>query len=83
MHRPVTQRATMTTSATHPTMADTDQLDGAALLAEIDAAAVADVVAKFQAMRDALSNEQWDALCDLEPVDALLTSLMELEACSE
>ena len=73
MHRPVTQRATMTTSATHPTMADTDQLQEAA----------ADVVAKFQAMRAALSDEQWDALCDSEPVDALLTSLMELEACSE
>jgi hypothetical protein len=54
-------------------MADTDQLQEAA----------ADVVAKFKAMRDALSNEQWDALCDSEPVDALLTSLMELEACSE
>jgi hypothetical protein len=54
-------------------MADTDQLQEAA----------ADVVAKFKAMRDALSNEQWDALCDSEEVDALLTSLMELEACCE
>ena len=38
-----------------------------------------EVVAAFQALRDACSDEQWDELCDRPQVDALLTVLMDLE----
>ena len=38
-----------------------------------------EVVAAFQALRDACSDEQWDELCDRPEVDALLTVLMDLE----
>ena len=38
-----------------------------------------EVVAAFQALRDACSGEQWDELCERPEVDALLTVLMDLE----
>lgn len=38
-----------------------------------------EVVAAFQALRDACSDEQWDELCERPEVDALLTVLMDLE----
>ena len=38
-----------------------------------------EVVAAFQALRDACSDEQWDELCERPEVDALLTHLMDLE----
>ena len=39
----------------------------------------AQVVANFQALRDGISDKAWDALCSCELMDALLTSLMDLE----
>lgn len=38
-----------------------------------------DVVAAFQALRDASSTELWDELCSCPPVDALLSACCELE----
>jgi hypothetical protein len=38
-----------------------------------------EVVAAFQALRDACSDEQWDELCSCPPVDALLSACCELE----
>ena len=37
------------------------------------------VVRDFQALRDGITNDQWDKLCECELMDALLTSLMDLE----
>ena len=37
------------------------------------------VVKDFQALRDGITNDQWDKLCECELMDALLTSLMDLE----
>ena len=38
-----------------------------------------EVVAAFQALRDASSTELWDELCSCPPVDALLSACCELE----
>ena len=38
------------------------------------------VVDHLKKLRDGTTDDQWDQLCDLAPMDALLTSLMDLES---
>lgn len=40
-------------------------------------------VGLLQKLRDKSTDDQWDALCDNETVDELLTSLMDLESSIE
>ena len=45
----------------------------------VDLAAI--TVDLLKKLRDETTDKQWDQLCDIEPVDELITALMDLE-CS-
>ena len=54
---------------------DTCSLSKAAEIADLACISVG----LLQKLRDNTTDDQWNQLCDIEPLDELLTSLMDLE----